>query len=131
MQKRVIVTFCVCFVVSIAFPIVASGLDTRSRLLGYADVALALVVSILGIMIRLKRREIRSKGTRRLTLSVYKVLFSLPLVLLVAFLVGVKIKWEILLVGLAWRFWLLSLVLEDIVQFANRSPRDDTYGEYH
>ena len=67
------------------------------------------------MVIYVKRSANKRKGSRKLTINIYKVIFSIFLILLVAFLMELQIKWNILLVGLTWRFWLLSLILEELV----------------
>jgi hypothetical protein len=55
----------------------------------------------------------------------YRALANVFLVLLVLFfLAGESIRWSILLPGLAWRGWLLAMVLPSWLS-ARRTPQDE------
>jgi hypothetical protein len=48
---------------------------------------------------------------------------SVPLLLLVLFFTGIKLNWEILLVGLAWRYWLFLSALPFLVKAFQKRHR--------
>lgn len=96
--------------VSTVFPIVASLLppDAVARWVGVVDVALAFIVVVLSMLIDSRGRGHINEGTVRAAYSFYRVAASFPLVLLVVFfLSGDAIRWDVLLPGLAWRSWVL------------------------
>jgi hypothetical protein len=100
--------------ISTAFPVVA-GLSQDLQppaWMGYIDVALALVLVLLGgLMVSAAKGQLERKVIRR-SYRLYRGVAALPLILLVIFfLVGSRIKWEVLLPGLAWRTWLLMYAL--------------------
>jgi len=107
--------FCGSFLISLIFLIVASVINCSYGLTEHIDPFIALILVILAMVIYVKRSANKRKGSRKLTINIYKVIFSIFLILLVAFLMELQIKWNILLVGLTWRFWLLSLILEELV----------------
>lgn len=101
------------FAVSTAMPIVASLVAAKPPLwAGLIDVtlAVALVAGGLGLLATAQRPF--DDDTVRATYRIYRVLATVPLVLLaVFFVIGHAIKWDVLLAGLAWRAWLLMEVL--------------------
>ena len=102
-------TYLVLFVVSLAFPIVASLIpaDAVSRAMGFLDVAVALALLGTGIYVVSAKAPASPEHDRR-AVAWYKVTGAVPLALLVVFFVaGSHVRWEVLLVGLAWRAWLL------------------------
>ena len=118
--------FCITFGISTLFPIVASVTNISAyRLVGYLDVSIACILFIQAIFVYISRSKSHIKGSRKLTINIFKTLFSIPLLLLVLFFLAAPIKWDVLTIGLAWRFWLLSFVLEDLVhEFQKAHPKD-------
>jgi hypothetical protein len=95
-RRRAIGVLAAGFAVSTATPIVA------------------LALLLVGGAIRLGATAKRpfDDGTIRTAFRVYRGLAAVPLVLLAVFFVAAgAIKWDVLLVGLAWRAWLLVEVL--------------------
>ena len=101
------------FVVSTAFPVVASILSVPApRWLGLLDAVVAFALVGVGIAIATKVPRGFSIGVIEASFHVYRSGATLLLVLLVVFfLAGDRIKWLILLPGLAWRAWLAAWVL--------------------
>lgn len=102
------------FLLSTAFPVVASltPADRVSTLAGVIDVGLAFVLVLLGAWIEGRGGARIDDRTRRASHQAYRVVTSLPLVLLVTFfVVPHAFRWEVLLPGLAWRVWLLCFSL--------------------
>lgn len=117
--------FVVLFVVSTAFPVVASLLPSGgiSTTLGALDVLVAAVVAVLGFAIESAARDRVGDDDRRIAWQVVRALATVPLLLLVVFFVRADIvRWDVLLVGLAWRTWLLLTVLPSVVAIL-RAPR--------
>ncbi len=104
----------VLFAISVAFPVVASmgQQDMLPSWIGFFDVSLALVLVIMAMLIDAVARGKISSHVIQLSYRFYRVAATLPLLLLVVFfLVGDQIKWNVLLPGLAWRAWLLLYIL--------------------
>ena len=111
-----LIGFCFLFFLSLTFPITAAATNISSSVIAYSDVLLALILVGISILIHIKRSSHKRKGSRKFIINLFKILFSIPIILLVLFLMNLKIKWDVLLIGFAWRFWLLSLIIEDLVQ---------------
>jgi hypothetical protein len=115
--------FVVLFLLSTAFPVAAGllPLSAVSNALGVLDVVVAGVVLVLGFAIESAAREQVTDDDRRLAWRVVRVLANVPLLLLIVFFVRSDIvRWDVLLVGLAWRTWLLLWVLPSIVALLKR-----------
>lgn len=116
--------FVVLFAVSTAFPVIASLLPPSgiSTTLGAIDVLVAAVVVALGFAIENAARDRVGDDDRRVAWQVVRVLATIPLLLLIVFFVRADIvRWDVLLVGLAWRTWLLLWVLPSVVAMVNTS----------
>lgn len=109
-------TFCFLFFISLTFPVIAAVISISSAAIAYGDIVIALVLVTTALLIHIKRSTHKKKGSRKFMINVFKVMLSIPMVLLILFLMQVKIRWDVLLVGFAWRFWLLSLIIDDLVQ---------------
>lgn len=102
------------FVVSTAFPIAASLLPAAAitRAIGLADVAIAALLLAAGFVVVAKAPKTFDAPTTDLAVRVLRAASSVFLVLLVVFFVaGGAVDWTVLLIGLAWRAWLFTLVL--------------------
>ena len=111
------------FVVSTAFPVTASLLPatTVSRTIGLLDVGVALVLVAAGIYVVSAKTPTPENDWR--AIACYKVIGSVPLVLLVVFFIaGSRVRWEVLLPGLAWRTWLLMYSLPAMLAMARLKP---------
>jgi hypothetical protein len=101
-------------VASTAFPVVAGLLkgDTAPRALGVADVLVAFVAVFLGLLVASRNPGGFDDGTILMAFRVYRAAGNVLLLLLVAFfLAGDRIRWSVLLPGLAWRAWLFAWAL--------------------
>lgn len=118
--------FCITFGISSLFPIVGSVTNISAhQFVGYLDVSIACILFVQAIFVYINRSKNNIKGSRKLTINIFKTLFSIPLIMLVLFFLGAPVKWDVLVIGFAWRFWLLSFVLEDLVhEFQKAHPKD-------
>ena len=115
--------FVALFGVSTAFPVVAALLPSSATpgLLGALDVIVAAAVIVTGFVIESAARDHVTDDDRRIAWRVVRVLANLPLLLLILFFVRADIvRWDVLLVGLAWRSWLLLWVLPSVVAVLGR-----------
>ena len=99
--------------ISTAFPIVASLWSADAPTwVGILDVILAFVaVGLAFRVVTLAEKRVDDRAIR-LSYRIYRGLAGVPLALLVLFFVaGDHIRWHVLLVGLAWRAWLLMYTL--------------------
>jgi hypothetical protein len=97
------------FIVSTAFPISASliSVSSRPRWMGVADVIIAFTWVFVVFGIETLTHEKPSDEIRKKSFTVYRAISILPLMLIVIyFLSGDRVDWEILLIGLGWRSWL-------------------------
>jgi hypothetical protein len=102
------------FIVSSSFPVAASvlRLDPAPRWLGVADVVVAFALVVVGMVIVSKKPTNFDAHAVEIAFRAYRILANALLFLFALFLViGDSIDWNILLPGLAWRAWLLVLVL--------------------
>jgi hypothetical protein len=49
------------------------------------------------------------------TYKISQYIFTLPLLLIVLFLIKLELNWQVLLIGLGWRSWLLLMALPHLV----------------
>jgi len=102
------------FVVSSAFPVLASLSRTESLppWMGWLDVTLAIALALGMVWVDAIARGRIDDHARQASYRLYRLLAHLLIPLLIVFFVfGDRIKWEILLPGLAWRLWLLVYTL--------------------
>jgi hypothetical protein len=98
----------VLFVISTTFPAVAAVIPAPPpRWIGVVDVAVAFATMLLAVAIVLVTRGVVPIEARLRSYRVYRVVATVPLMLLLLFLIaGDRIHWQVLLPGLAWRTWL-------------------------
>lgn len=102
------------FAISTVFPVIAGGIPSAqtNRWLGVADGVIALALVVTAMVVASRTRFIVSDRNRltalKHTLAVVNVI---PVLLLVFFLAGTRVDWTVLVVGLAWRGWLLIYTL--------------------
>ncbi|HEY7591346.1 MAG TPA: hypothetical protein VH723_10155 [Candidatus Limnocylindrales bacterium] len=109
--------FLVLFAVSTAFPILASFFQAEAlpSPLGPLDVAIAVATILLGLAIEAGFRDSATDEDGLLAWRVVRILASVPLVLLAVYLLRPDtFRWDVLLVGLAWRVWLLVWILPSL-----------------
>jgi hypothetical protein len=110
----------VVFAVSTLFPIAAALAPIDAPLwIGIIDVILAASLFLLLILLH---REVgqTSQEARARTYEVCRWVAALPLLLFVVFVLGVRIKWEVLLPGLGWRGFYLVVALPSLLSLAQR-----------
>lgn len=115
----------VLFAVSTAFPAVAGvrNTETPSRWLGVADVVVAALLLLVAIGVASKHRGRLSDNDRVIAFRVSQALLAvIPALLIIFFIAGNRIDWQVLVVGLAWRGWLLLYTLPYLVSAMNSSP---------
>jgi hypothetical protein len=122
--RRLGVACAIAFAASSAFPIVASLMTVSEmpRLLGIADVAIAAVLVAIALTTQSRGTALVRDDHRQTAYVVIRAGSAAALVLLALFLIGrPQIKWDVLVVGLVWRGWLLVHVLPALAA-ALRSP---------
>lgn len=115
MSPRALGRTCVAlFVISTAFPIAAGVLDLNSsmRLMGIADVTVAALLFLAAAAVAQRGRRTVADGHRLSALrATQKVTDVIPVLLAVYFVAGSRVKWDVLVIGLAWRGWLFVYTL--------------------
>jgi hypothetical protein len=118
MSLRALARACVAlFALSTAFPVAAGVLNVNRppRWLGIADVAVAAV--LFGAAATVATR-VRSAVADHHRLTAFRasqgVIAIIPALLAAYFVLGPRINWEVLVVGLAWRGWLLFYSLPSL-----------------
>ena len=102
------------FAISLLFPIVGSLLPPGDvpAWLGVLDVTVAAVAVALGFTIASMGLRRADDASKLAAYRLYRAVAILPLVLIAGFfLVGDRVNWSVLLLGLAWRAWLFVYVL--------------------
>ncbi len=109
--------FIVLFTISTAFPILAALQQSPAPApLGLLDVATAALMVLLGFTIEALSRPAVTDAHRALAWWILRsVAGALLLLVLVFFVQPGLFRWEVLLVGLAWRAWLLVWVLPAVI----------------
>lgn len=98
------------FAVSSIFPIVGGLFVATSppRWLGIADVTLAATLfGVTAIVVVRGRRSVTDPDRLVALRACQAVLGAAPLLIAVYFVVGSHVNWTVLIIGLAWRVWLL------------------------
>ena len=106
------------FALSSAFPITAALLGDRRRppWLGVADVAVAGIMFVSAVMVAARARTLVTDRHRVAAFHTSQVVFaSVPLLLAAFFVVGGRVDWVVLVIGLAWRGWLLLYTLPSLI----------------
>ena len=105
------------FTLSSAFPIIGSVIrtDQAPRWLGVADVAVAAALVCVAIVLASQtRRALTDRNRLTAFYATQAVIFAIPALLALFFLAGGRINWDVLVVGVAWRGWLLLYTLPHI-----------------
>ena len=113
------------FALSSLFPIVGALFVAYSppRWLGIVDVALA--VMLFGVTAVVVSRMRRSVGDRHrlIALRITQIAVgAVPVLLAAYFVVGNRINWTVLVIGLAWRLWLFLYSLPSLVAALQTRP---------
>ena len=102
------------FAVSTAFPITASflGFDRAPRWLGVADVIVAAALCATAMLLGMRARRGVADRHRLAAFHISQgVLSVIPVLLVAYFVLGNSLNWTVLVIGLAWRAWLLFYTL--------------------
>lgn len=108
----------VLFAVSTAFPVVAGvrNVETPSRWLGITDVVVAALLLVVAIGVANKHRSSLSDNDRLIAFRASQTLFAvIPALLILFFIAGDRLSWQVMVVGLAWRGWLLLYTLPYLI----------------
>jgi hypothetical protein len=114
MTRRFLLGSAGLFIVSCVFPVSASvvRVELLPTWIGVADVVIAAGVIALGIVLLSKKPDGFSAAVVTGSFRTCRVFAHVCLALLALFLlVGDSIRWNVLVPGLAWRGWLLTMVL--------------------
>lgn len=115
MSLRALARICVAlFALSTMFPVVAGVLNALRppRWLGIADVAVALVLFIAAATVATRARRAVVDSHRLVAFRISQSMIGvIPLLLVAYFIAGPRVNWTVLVVGLAWRGWLLLYTL--------------------
>jgi hypothetical protein len=106
------------FALSTAFPIAAALIDESRRpsSLGDADIVLAAITFLSAAVVATRGRALVTDRHRVAAYHTSQVVFAtVPLLLAVFFIVGERVDWDVLVIGLAWRGWLLLYTLPFLV----------------
>lgn len=111
MSLRALGRICVAlFALSTAFPIVAGvlNLSRPSRWMGIADVVVATLLFCSTAAAWVRGRNVVSDRHRLVAFRATQMVIAvIPALLAAYFLLGPRIDWSVLVIGLAWRAWLL------------------------
>jgi hypothetical protein len=113
------------FAVSTAFPVVAGvrNTETPSRWMGLADVGVAVLLLTTAFTVASRARSKVSDTDRLIAFRVSQSLLSvIPVLLIGFFIAGDRINWQVLIVGLAWRGWLLLYTLPYLISVTTDTP---------
>jgi hypothetical protein len=111
------------FALSSAFPITAAllGDSRRPPWLGAADVGIAAILFLSAVMVAVRASTLVADRHRIAAFHTSQVVFaSVPLLLAVFFVVGGRVDWTVLVIGLAWRGWLLLYTLPFLIALLER-----------
>ena len=124
-STRILAGLCiVLFGASTAFPIAAGVLntDTCPTWLGVADVVVGGLLFAASAGIASRRREKVTTDDRVRAFHVSQMIFGIiPVLLIVFFVAGDRIEWRVLVIGLAWRGWLLLYTLPYLISAVRRT----------
>ena len=119
MTTRSLGRVCVALlVVSTAFPVAASLRVGRPplRWLGIADVLFAAVLVVTAMVVAARtRRTVDDRDRLAAHRPAQMVIGVIPVLLALFFVAGQRIDWTVLVIGLAWRAWLLLYSLPFIM----------------
>ncbi len=119
---------------STLFPIVASLTEAGALPLwiGVLDVVVATIVVIVALTLTLRTSPASTAGDWQESMRLARVaVAAIPLLLAMFFLAGSRVRWQVLVIGLAWRAWLLVFIAPQLAvalrerRVASRTARDD------
>lgn len=103
---------------STLFPVVAGVWNVAQppRWLGVADVVVAAVLVVAAFILANRARSAVTDRHRVVALRLSQLALGIiPLLIALFFLLGDRIGWTVLVIGLAWRAWLLLYLLPFLV----------------
>lgn len=120
MSRRALGCTCVAlFVVSTAFPLIA-GILNQSRpplWLGVADVVVAAILfCAVAVLVGRGRGAITDRHRLAALRATQGVIGVIPALLVAYFVAGDRVNWTVLVIGLAWRGWLLLYSLPSLAE---------------
>ncbi len=122
-KKTAANVFLFLFSLSVLFPIAGAVFNKNDKItaLGYTDVVVAFLcfLSFLFLSARHRQTDVAVRA-RAQQLSEY--ISAAALVLIALFLIGVRLRWDILLLGLGWRYWLMMALPHVVGAFQNKEP---------
>ena len=114
-NRSLAIATAIVFGISTIFPVVASLVRDASslpRIVGVMDGVPAFVLVVMAMVLWVRTQGKVTRESEDTAYRAYRVLIhAIILLLLVFFLFGDRIAWNIGLVGLAWRAWLLFYTL--------------------
>lgn len=116
------VLFIILYITSFSLPVLGSSPSISFDNMPLLELAVASVLFALSLLISLLRRKRKIKS-KSMVISAYRMLFTFPMILLCLYLIQIEIEWDILLIGIAWRLWLLTFILEDLIDSIRRRRR--------
>ena len=122
--RRLAQTCIALFAVSTAFPVVAGVLNTARppRWLGIADVVCAALLFGAAAMVATRSRSAVTDHQRLSAFRISQAVVSLiPALLAAYFILGSRVDWTVLVIGVAWRAWLLLYTLPFLLTALRRS----------
>ncbi|MGM9511686.1 hypothetical protein ACS5NO_28380 [Larkinella sp. GY13] len=115
------------FSVSLLFPITASIVNQTGQVYwvaGSVDVSVAFLCLFVSIVLITTENQMDTPAMLEKRLKVLTYLFNLPLVILAIYFLGIKLNWEVLLIGLGWRVWLFTMTLPYVIRAFYRKSMD-------
>ncbi len=102
------------FALSAVFPVAAGVLNAQRppRWLGIADVCVAaLLVGVAAVLATRGRQAVADRHRLVAYRTSEAVAGLIPALLVAYFVVGSRVNWTVLVIGLAWRAWLILYTL--------------------
>jgi hypothetical protein len=102
------------FATSTLFPILAGFLreDQKPRWLGRLDVVIAAATAVSAMMIAARNRSVVTDDDRVAALRHAQLVSGIiPVLLVLFFVAGDRVNWQVMVIGLAWRGWFLIAIL--------------------
>ena len=126
-SKTFVFYYIVLFTISTLFPIIASVsyIKPIQTFMGIMDISLAVLCFVGYYILTLLSDKERGIQYYQKLVRAYRNLNTIPLLILLLYFTGVHIKWDVLIIGLAWRMFLFSMVLPDLLVLLNPVYKDN------
>jgi hypothetical protein len=117
MLQKLSITFIILFTISTLFPIIASIINKEGAVMnaGYYDVGIALLCFVIFVLLAMRIKQTNANIATR-SQKIIQYIATAPLILICLYFIKVDINWQILLIGLGWRFWLLVMAVPYLVE---------------